>query len=264
MLRRTLGVIGLILALGAATVFAQPGGGGPGGPGGRGGFGGMFGGGGMRGASLMILGMEDVQKELAVTDDQKTKLTDLQKKAMDDMRSSFQGFANFQDMTDEERTKAREDMQKKMAEAGKKTQAEVDKILDAKQLERLKQLQVQIQGVQALSDPDTVAKLKLSQDAQDKIKKIVDDSRQNRPQFDFRNATDDERKEFMDKMAKQRADTMKSALAVLDDDQLVEWGKLTGKEFKFSQQGFGRGGFGGGRGGRGGQGGGNGGNPPGN
>ena len=63
----------------------------------------------------------------------------------------------------------------------------------------------------------------------------------------------------MEKMQKQRADTMKSALAVLDDDQLVEWGKMTGKEFKFSQQGFGRGGFGG-RGGRGGQGGGAGGN----
>ncbi len=66
-------------------------------------------------------------------------------------------------------------------------------------------------------------------------------------------------------MTKQRADTMKSALAVLDDDQLVEWGKITGKEFKFSQQGFGRGGFGGGRGGRGGPGGGPGGggqNPP--
>jgi hypothetical protein len=72
----------------------------------------------------------------------------------------------------------------------------------------------------------------------------------------------------MDKMQKQRADTLKSALAVLDDDQLVEWGKLTGKEFKFSQQGFGRGGFGfGGR--RGGPGGGPGGaggnnNNPGN
>ena len=52
---------------------------------------------------------------------------------------------------------------------------------------------------------------------------------------------------------------MKSALKVLDDDQLVEWGAMIGKEFKFEGgPGFGRGGFFGGRGGPGG--GGN--NPP--
>jgi hypothetical protein len=252
---------GLILGLAVATASAQP----PGGPGG--GRGGFFGGPGMmRGASMMILGMDDVQKELAVTDDQKTKLTDLQQKTMEDFRSAFSGFGNFQDMTDEERTKARDEMRKKMEETGKKTQAEVDKILDAKQSERLKQLQVQFQGVRALTDPDVVTKLKLNQDAQDKIKKIIDDAQQNRPNFDFRSATDDERKEFMDKMQKQRAETMKSALAVLDDDQLVEWGKLTGKEFKFQQQGFGRGGFGAFGGRRGGPGGGPGGqnNPNGN
>ena len=209
----------------------------------------------------MLLGNPDVQKELAITDDQKEKLNGLQQKTRDDMRSMFQGLGNFQDMSDEERTKFRDDMQKKMEEAGKKGQADIGKILDEKQMDRLKQLAVQQQGVDALTNKDVVEKLKLSQDSQDKIKKIVDDSRQNRPQFDFRNATDDERKEFTEKMQKQRADTMKSALAVLDDDQLVEWGKLTGKEFKFSQQGFGRGGFGG-RGGRGGQGGGN--NNPGN
>jgi hypothetical protein len=77
-----------------------------------------------RGMGLMILGMPDVQKELSITDDQKTKLTELQQKAMEDMRSAFQGFGNFQDMTDEERTKARDDMRKKMEEAGKKNHQE--------------------------------------------------------------------------------------------------------------------------------------------
>ena len=110
----------------------------------------------------MLLGNPDVQKELAVTDDQKSKLTDLQQKARDDMRSMFQGLGNFQDMTDEERTKFRTDMQKKMEEAGKKGQADIAKILDEKQIERLKQLAVQQQGVDALTDKDTVEKLKLT------------------------------------------------------------------------------------------------------
>lgn len=138
-------------------------------------------------------------------------------------------------------------MQKKAEESGKKVEEKLVKILDAKQMERLKQLQLQAQGVQALTNPAVVDKLKLSKDAQDKITKVIEDAQNNRPQFDFRNATDDERKEFFDKMTKQRQETMKSALKVLDDDQLVEWGTMIGKEFKFEAGpgGFGRGMFGG-------------------
>ncbi len=107
-----------------------------------------------------------------------------------------------------------------------------------------------------------VDKLKLSKESQDKIKKIIDDSQKDPPRFDFRNASDDDRKEFMEKMQKQRKETMSSALKVLDDDQLVQWGEMTGKEFKGSLLGGPGGGFGfGGRRGQRGQGGPGGGGP---
>ncbi len=150
MLRRSLGVSALVLMFMVSAAIAQPGGG-PGGPGGRGG---MFGMGfnplAVPGAELMLLNSEDVQKEVAVTDDQKTQVTELQQKTMDDMRtqmrSMFQGGANFRDMSDEERTKFRDDMLKKSEESGKKTEEKLGKILDAKQMDRLKQLQLQAQG----------------------------------------------------------------------------------------------------------------------
>jgi hypothetical protein len=245
-----------------SAAYAQPGGGGPGG---RGGMFGMFGGGfnpmATPGAEVYLLASDGVQKELAVTDDQKTKTSDLAQEARDNMRtqmrSMFQSGVNFQDMTDEERTKFRNDMQKKTEESGKKIEEKLAKILDTKQMDRLKQLQLQMQGVQALTTPAVVDKLKLSKDAQDKIKKVIDDAQNNRPQFDYRNATDDERKDFIDKMQKQRKETMASALKSLDDDQLVEWGTMIGKEFKFDAgPGMFGGGFFGGRGGRGGPGGG--------
>jgi hypothetical protein len=252
---------GLILGLAAATASAQPGGGGgPGGGGfgGRGGFGGGMGGmmGSMgaalqRASSWMIVNSPDVQKELSVTDDQKTKLGDVARQIGEDARSI--DFAAFFDMDKDERNKF-------VADQVKKTDEKLAKVLDEKQMERLKQLEVQQQGIQALIDPDIVAKLKLSKEAQDKIKTVLDDSRKQQQQtnqnFDWRNASDDERKEFRDKQVKQRADTLKSALAALDDDQLVEWGKLTGKEFTGQLNAFG--GFGGGFGGRGGRGGGGG------
>ena len=80
MLRRSFGTCGLVLAVMASVAYAQPGGG-PGGPGGRGG---MFGGGfnmmATPGAEVYLLAGPDVQKELAITDDQKTKASDLCRK----------------------------------------------------------------------------------------------------------------------------------------------------------------------------------------
>ena len=58
-------------------------------------------------------------------------------------------------------------------------------------MDRLKQLQLQSQGARALTTPPVVEKLKLSKESQDKIQKIIDDADNNRPQFDFRNASDD-------------------------------------------------------------------------
>ena len=95
---------------------------------------------------------------------------------MQQMRSSMPDFSGVRDMSDEERTKFFEDLRKKAEERGKKVEEKLGKILDAKQMERLKQLQLQSQGVQALTNPDVVAKLKLSKDAQDKVQKIIDGS----------------------------------------------------------------------------------------
>ena len=69
-------------------------------------------------------------------------------------------------------------------------------------------------------------------------------------------ASPEERQAAFAKMQESRAKALKDTLAVLNDDQLLDWTQLTGKEFKFPQ-GRGFGGFGGpgGRGGPGGPGG---------
>src|SRR5271166_3804020 len=86
---------GLVLAFVATMSFAQP-------PGG--GFGGF---GAMRMPAGMLLGMPEVQKELDLTDAQKTKVEDLRSEMRDDFQSAMSGF-DFQalrDMSQEERDK---------------------------------------------------------------------------------------------------------------------------------------------------------------
>jgi hypothetical protein len=238
-------------ALGALLVsssaFAQPGGGG------RGNRGGGFGGpGGGRMSSFMLLGVAEVQTELGLNDDQKKQV----QTARDANRPNFQ---NFRDMSQDERTKAFADMTKKSDDA-------VAKILTADQVTRLKQLQLQSQGASALTTTEVTAKLKINDDQKTKIQKIVDDARGQRGNRGGGNGGNGGNNAGPSR-TEQRAKTLKDALAVLDDDQLVSWGEMTGKEFKFPDNmgGGGRGNRGGGRGNRGGgNGGGNGGNGGGN
>ena len=135
------------------------------------------------------------------------------------------------------------ELRTKGEELGKQFDAKVDKVLDEKQMKRLKELQIQREGAAAFARPEVVAKLALTDDQKAAIKKIQDDARaQARAAFDP-NATAEERQAAMTKMQESRAKVLKDIMAVLNDDQLTGWTELTGKEFKFPQNGFG--GFGG-------------------
>jgi hypothetical protein len=237
MVRRSVLIGGMILLVGsiAATAMAQPGGGrGPGG--GMGMFGGPGG-----GSGAMLLGMTEVQKELNVTDEQKKQVTDLLTESRQKMREAFSGFnfQDFQNLTQEEQQKQRDEMRKKMEAATKGIDEKVAKILDDKQVERLHQLQLQQQGAMALTRPEIAEKLKLSEDQQTKIKKIQADARTaSRPNFS-QDMTQEERQAAFQKMRDTMTKAQKDMLAVLNDDQMLDWTKMCGKEFKFPQLGRG-------------------------
>ena len=245
------GLSGLVLALVATISYAQPPGGG-GGPGGPGGFGGM------RMPASMLLTIPEVQKELNITDEQKTKLEELRTEVQKDFQSAMGGFdfQSLRDMTQEERDKKLAELRTKGEGLSKQVDAKVEKVLDEPQMKRLKQLQLQREGTAALSRPEIAAKLALTDDQKAKIKKIQDDARAKARAAFSPDASPEERQAAFAKMQESRAKALKDTLAVLNDDQLLDWTQLTGKEFKFPQ-GRGFGGFGGpgGRGGPGGPGG---------
>ena len=160
------------------TASAQP----PGGfGGGMGMLGGMFGGGGGAlgsGMNLMLLRMPEVQTELNLTSDQKTKITTLTGEVGEKMRDAFSqmNFQDLQNATPEEQQKFRDDMRKKMEEATKGVDDKVGGILDATQSKRLHELVLQRLGAAALTRPEVVKHLTLSDDQVAKITKIQKDA----------------------------------------------------------------------------------------
>lgn len=246
-------------AIMASSAFAQPGG--AGGRGGRGGGG--FGGGMMGGrpqSTVTLVGIEAVQKELALTEDQVAKVKTLGEEARAELRPSGDGFAGLRDLPEDERRAKMTELMAKQAETSKavaeKYKPKLAAVLDAKQVERLDQIAIQAAGSQAYSDPAVVKALNLTQDQQDKIASINKEYGEKTRELFSAGGAGGGGGEKMRELGQTRD---KDIAAVLTADQTAAFAKLKGKDFDVAQL---RRGFGGGPGGPGGQGGGRGGNRP--
>ncbi|WLD14617.1 hypothetical protein [Planctellipticum variicoloris] len=217
--------------------------------GGRGGFGG-FGGGGAAG----LIAMEAVQKEIGVSTEQVEKIQTAIRELGGGRGPGGGDRPNFQEMSEEERTKFFEEMRKQGEERAKKAEEILKANLDAKQLARLEELRIQREGAGALARTEVAAKLKLTDDQKEKIKEALASA-----QVDLRGGGGGgfDREAMQKRFEEARAKREKAnadALAVLTADQKTAFDGLQGAKFEFPAFG--------GRGGPGGQGGGRPGRPP--
>jgi len=153
----SIALVPLAVAAVGTAAFAQPGppGGGP--PfGGRGPGGpGMF-----MPSPSMLLGQEAVAKELNLTDDQKSKINDINEETRAKMGELF---ASMGDLSPQEREQK---MRAQMAENNKAYEG----VLLENQAKRLKEIFIQVRGEQALRDPAVQEALGLSEDQKNKIR----------------------------------------------------------------------------------------------
>lgn len=231
-MKRFLGVGLLLLVTSIAAAQDQPRG--------RGGFGGGgfgFGGG---GGTTFLLQMDDVKKELKITDEQQKKLTEIGDASRKEMQASFGSFnrEEFQKLSEDERRKRGDEMRKKAEEAGKKSQAEVAKVLDAKQNERLGQLALQREGINAIGRTEVAEKLGLSGDQREEIEKIIQASRPTGGFGGF-GGSEEERRAAFEKMQKAREKAQSDLTAVLTAEQKAKWDAMLGAKFEFANRGFG-------------------------
>ncbi|MGA2257554.1 MAG: DUF4956 domain-containing protein [Thermoguttaceae bacterium] len=239
----------MVLSLIAGQALAQPQG--PGfGPFGMGGFG--PGGPGMPATLMSLIGIAEVQKEVGLSDQQVKDVRTLSSESQRQLRSAMSGinFQELQDMSEDERQKMFAEAQGKADGANKQADEKLGKILDKKQLSRLNQLQLQREGVTAISRTEVAKQLDLSKEQIAKIRKIQE---QGRAGFGAMvgpggpGGPDQNPGDFMAGIEQQREKIQADILAALTDPQRTKWAEMKGKEFKFPQPqfGFGPGAFGG-------------------
>jgi Spy/CpxP family protein refolding chaperone len=208
-------LIGLLASMMLASEAQAQGGGARGrGPGGGGG---PMGGGG--GGVLMLVQNEKVQKELEIVDEQKTKLTALAEEQRTSMRELF---SSTQDASREER-------QTKMQAEQEKFQKKLAEILLPKQLERVKQIQIQAELAMGLISPDVLKALNVTSEQQGKITAANDEAQTKRrdARTSMQSLSQEERQTKMREMNKQLLDKV---LEILTADQRAQLVKMQGEK----------------------------------
>ncbi len=125
-----------------------------GGGGGRG----QRGGGGNQNSPTGLLTRADVKKDLSLTDDQNTKLTEIRTGLRQKMQDA--------------RTAAGDDraaQQAAMAKIGEESAKEINAVLTADQQKRLKEIFIQLRGAQAVLNPEVQKDLEITGDQKTKI-----------------------------------------------------------------------------------------------
>lgn len=209
----------LTVGLTAGAALAQP----PGGPGGRGpgGFG-MMGGGGMGWSQLLQI--EKVQKEIELTDDQKAEIEKIVTANREKMRELFgqgQGGdrqANFE----------------KMRELQQEAQKKIEDALLPHQVARLKEIRLQVAGVQALMDPDVQKELGLSEEQVQKLRDVGREVMQSMRPQDGQGPRDPGA--MRERFQEMRQKMEEAALKVLTDDQKAKWNKMKGEKFELAPE----------------------------
>jgi Spy/CpxP family protein refolding chaperone len=196
----------------AGLALAQPPAGGPppggppfGGPGGPGGPGGFFGGG-----IAGLVQMPEVQREVELTDDQKTELGKLRNEIRDQIRNQMQdSFNGMRDLSDEERQARIDQIRTQMDTIRKDVEAKLQKVLLPNQFDRLKQIdlqsRVQREGAAALTSGELADQLGLTDEQREQLQQKSEQVQQDL-QTKIRQARLDARNQLLDVLtAEQRA-----------------------------------------------------------
>lgn len=254
---------GLLVVLAGGLAEAQPPGRGPGGGPGMMGPGMM--GQGMMGRGMdaaRLLMIEQVQKEINLTGEQKDKLEALR----EEMREQFRGGEDrgrmreeMQNLSEEER---RERMQKMMQEfreqaekRAKETMTKLAEVLTPEQMLRIKQIQMQQEGVMVLRRPEVIEELGLDDSQKEQLEKIAEEvgtqMRERMESFRGRGGDREEgdrdregmrerMQQMREEMEKVRKDVEQKAMGVLTADQKKKLGEMMGKPFELDRSAMGR------------------------
>jgi Spy/CpxP family protein refolding chaperone len=201
-------------------------------PGGRQGFGRM------RGSFVELLSLEQVQKELKLSEDQIAKVKEIGEKLRTEMREQFAGLRDIQDVQ-ERRTK----MTEASNQFDEKARGQFREVLSQEQMMRLYQIRLQVRGaVYALNNRWVADRLKLTDEQKKKAAELekATEEKVSEASSPLRNLSQEERREKMaelrEKISKMRSEAEQKAVGLLTAEQKETFEKMKGEKIELPER----------------------------
>jgi Spy/CpxP family protein refolding chaperone len=186
------------------------------------------------GGGARILLIDAVKNDLQLTTDQVEKIKDVMKSAREATRGAF---PDLRGLSPEDRRAKLKEMREKMQTQAKESRKKIEAILTPAQLERFKQIRMQVTGPSAFGNPEVAKALDISKEQTEKIKALMEKMRgQWGERGGLRNLSPEERRkklaELGEKITRDRSETLKAILEVLTPQQREKFDKLQGKKIE--------------------------------
>jgi Spy/CpxP family protein refolding chaperone len=174
-----------------------------------------------------LISRSDVQKDLQLTDDQKTQIAKIQEDARTAGEARMQG-VDFQSLSDADRQKLRDEGRK----ANDETNLKIDAVLTPVQQIRLLGIFVQLNGNSAILNKTVADKLFLTADQKTKIKNLQTEQQANIADIQQKIRSGEIDRSQRGALMQKNRDVMNTALGnVLSEAQKAELRKLAGPTF---------------------------------
>lgn len=186
--------------------------------------------GGSRSSILRLLGMEEVQKEIKLTDEETAKVKEVVDKLRGAMREQYGALESVED-----RAERREKMTKLSDEFERKAREELRGVIPREKMMRVYQIRMQVQSaIESLVNRFVAGRLELTDEQKAKLEEISKDLQAKQSELfgKMREAEGDQRSELFQKMRELRTQADAKALALLTDAQKKSFEEMKGEKFE--------------------------------
>lgn len=187
-----------------------------------------------RGSLLGLLRLEQVQKEMKLSEEQTAKVQEVVEKLGTEMREQYAALREIEDR--QERTEKATALSD---EFDGKIREQLRDVVEREQIMRLYQIRAQVRPVvDSLSNRYVAGRLELTDQQKEKVAEIAKDSRAKQSELyaTMRDATDEQRSEAYQKLRQARGDADEKALGVLTTEQKAAFEEMKGEEIELQRR----------------------------
>ncbi len=189
---------------------------------------------GSRNSLLGLLGREQVQKELKLTDEETAKVKEVVEKLRGEMREQFQALEQVENR-DERRAK----LTQFSDELDEKLRDQLRDVVSREKMMRLYQIRMQYRpAVDSLTSRFLADRLKLTDEQKTKLEEIKKDMQAKQSELfaKMREASENNRSELFQQMRDLSTESDAKALGVLTDEQKKSFEEMKGEKFELQME----------------------------